>query len=417
MTKNHILGLDIAQYSTVAQLDRADGSKCWHGPLTTDQTGWQQLEKILAAQDARLADTLVVIEATGVHHFAWAERLVKAGAEVYVLNPLLAARLQSAANALREHKTDHVDVARLCETGRLYSAQLTRFHYEPRPTQQGLKQLQHARAKLRETLTNLKKSLKSHLGLVFPAMLQAKIGVGTERAAAILEKAPTAGAWCALPECERKKLARDKLAALDQACAETLADEALAQACVPAVRALLRAQQAVADQLRDCDAEITPRLPRERVALIASIPGFGERTAAVMATYLPPSFEGWGRRKKIAARVQALFGCDPRLRSSGQWVGKVKISKRGIAAGRTALFQAAFCSLGHDEENTAYYQRLREVEKKGHKDAMVDVMRKQVRRLVAVLCCDRPFQKRPSATLCPALPKPVLSAQKSHSAA
>ena len=52
----------------------------------------------------------VVLEATGVHHLPWAERMVKAGAEVYVLNPLLAARLQSVANALREHKTDHVDV-------------------------------------------------------------------------------------------------------------------------------------------------------------------------------------------------------------------------------------------------------------------------------------------------------------------
>ena len=417
MKKNYILGLDIAQFSAVAQLNRADGSKCWRGSLTTDRAGWQQLEKSVAAQGAQLADTCVIVEATGVHHFAWAERLVQAGAEVYVLNPLLAARLQSVANALREHKTDHVDVARLSETGRLYYAQLARFRYEPRAKQQGLKQLQHARAQLRATLTNLKKSLKSHLGLVFPALLEAKIEVGTERAAAILEKAPTAGAWQALPEGERKKLARDKLAALDQACTETLADEALAQACVPAVPPLLRAQQALAEQLRECDADLTPRLPGERVALIASIPGFGQRTAAVMATYLPPSFTGWGPRKKIAARVQALFGCDPRLRSSGQWVGKVKISKRGIAAGRTALFQAAFCSLGHDEEITAYYRRLREVEKKAHKQAIVDVMRKQVRRLVAVLCTERPFQKTSSTSPSATPRRPTSAATKSLPAA
>src|SRR5690606_27871949 len=122
-----------------------------------------------------------------------------------------------------------------------------------------------------------------------------------------------------LSEAERKKLAGNKLAALDQACAETLADEALAQAGVPALRALLRAEQAMADQLHECQEEITPRLPAGRVALIASIPGFGERTAAVLATYLPPSFEGWGRRKQIVARLQALFGCDPRLRGSGKW--------------------------------------------------------------------------------------------------
>ena len=76
---------------------------------------------------------------------------------------------------------------------------------------------------------------------------------------------------------------------------------------------------------------------------------------------------------------------------------KVKISKRGSGAGRTALFQAAFCSLGIDEENAIYYKRLREVEKKEHKAAMVDLMRKQLRRLVAVLCNNRPFQRTPRA--------------------
>jgi transposase len=121
MKKNHILGLDIAQHSAVAQLERADGTRCWRGTLPTNQAGWQQLEKILGDNATGLSDTLVLVEATGVYHFAWAERLEKAGAEVYVLNPLLAARLQSVANALRDHKTDQVDVARLCETGRLYA--------------------------------------------------------------------------------------------------------------------------------------------------------------------------------------------------------------------------------------------------------------------------------------------------------
>jgi transposase len=418
MTKSHILGLDIAQYSAVAQLERADGFKCWRGPLTTDQAGWQRLETILAENGVPLSDLFVVIEATGVHHFAWAERLTAVGAEVYVLNPLLAARLESCANALRGHKTDRVDVAKLCEIVRIHAGQFARFRYQRQPVQQGLKQLDHARAHLREALTNLKKSVKSHLQLVFPALLKAKIGADTARAAAIIDKAPTAGAWRALPEAERKKLAGAKQSDLDQACVETLADEALAQACVPAVRALLSAQQALAQQLRECDAVIQPRLPGDRVALIASLPGFGTRTAAVMSTYLPPSFEGWGSRKKIVARVQALFGFDPRLRQSGKWVGKVKISKRGIRAGRTALFQAAFCSLDTDEENAAYYQRLRQVEKKEHKQAMIDLMRKQVRRLVAVLCSGRPFVPPPRASRDTETDRPKLRfAQKTSTAA
>ncbi|MGB9409060.1 MAG: IS110 family transposase [Terracidiphilus sp.] len=396
MTKNYILGLDIAQNTAVAQLDHADGTRCWRDTLTTDQAGWQHLESLCAAHGATWATTRVLLEATGVYHLPWAERLTQAGAEVYGLNPLLAARLQSAANALREHKTDHVDVHRLCEVGRLYADQLGRFRYRPEPDRQGLKQLDHARATLRTTLTNLRKSLRSQLELVFPALLEAKVGPYTAQAAAILETAPTAGRWRALPSAERRRLAGAKQAALDQACAQTLADEALAQACVPAVRALLGGQQALRVQLEACDQQIAPRLPPERVALIRSIPGFGERTAAVLTVYLPAGFEGWGKPKQITARLQALFGTDPRLRQSGKWTGRVTISKRGIRAARTALFQAAFCSLATDPENAAYYQARRQGDgrhrrPKTHKEAIVDVMRKQLRRLVSVLLANQPF--------------------------
>lgn len=390
MTKNHILGMDIAQKSAVAQLDRADGTRCWQITLTTDQGGWQQLEAQLLAAGAGWTETSVLLEATGVYHLPWAERLHAAGAEVQVLNPLLASRLESAANALRGNKTDRVDVHRLCESGRLYADKLARFRYQPEPARQGLKQLSSARARLRTTLTNLKKSLKGHLELVFPALLDAKLDPATARAATLLATAPTAGAWLALPQAKRRELAGDKCPALDQTCAATLADETLAQACAPAVYALLTAQQALVAQLEACDAQIAPQLPAERVTLIRTLPGFGERTAAVLATYLPASFEGWGSAKKVTARLQAYLGTDPRLRQSGQWTGKITISKRGIGPARTALYQAAFCSLKHDQEMADYYHALRH-RGKLHKQAMVDLMRKQLRRLVAVLLANHPY--------------------------
>lgn len=390
MTKSHIFAMDIAQQSVVAQLSRADGTKLWRDTLPSDLTGWHRLEQVLAKHQVQFSELLVIAEATGIYHLAWAERLTKTGAVVYVLNPLLASRLESVANALRQHKTDRVDVARLTETARLHAGQLTRFCYQNNPAQQARRQLDHVRGRLRSTLTNLKKSLQSQLELVFPALLAAPIASDSVAAARILAVAPTAGIWLALPAAQRQKLAGPKQAALDQACAQTLTDEVLAQACVPAVRQLLAAQQAMVDQLRACEQDIAARQPRERVALIQSIPGYGERTAAVMATYLPENFAGWGPKKKIVARLQALFGTDPRLCSSGTWMGRVKISKRGITSARTALFQSAFCSLRSDPQNAAYYERLR-ARGKDHKTAIVDLMRKQLRRLVAVLCTQQPF--------------------------
>jgi transposase len=390
MTKIYLLGLDIAQTGAMAQLARPDGTRCWRRSLSTDQAGWKELTHLVHREGLRFSQLRVLVEATGIYHFAWVERLHAEGAEVYVVNPLLASRLESTANALRSHKTDRVDVERLCEIGRLYLDSLARFRYQPDPARQGLKQLSAARATLRAQLTNLKKALGSQLELVFPALRAAAIDPCSERGAAILQRAATAGTWRAVPAKRRRELAGDAADALDRACKQTLADERLALACGPALRALLAAVLALAEQLASCDRQIAPQLPTHCVQLLTSIPGVGERTAAVLAAYLPEDCASWGAAKVVTARLQALFGCDPRLRQSGKWNGKVKISKRGIGAARTALFQCAFCSIVHDPENSAYYDQLRQ-RGKSHKQAIVDLMRKQLRRIVAVLRSNRPF--------------------------
>jgi transposase len=394
MTKNHILAMDISQNRAVVQLEQADGTRCWKGSLETTQAGWSQLHELMARVGARPEQTLVVMEATGVHHLPWAERLHADGLDVHVLNPLLASRLHSTANALRGHKTDAVDAASLAEAARLHHEKLTRFRYESRPHTQGLRQLDHARRQLRTLLTNLRKCLKSHVELVFPALLAAGIEPWSVRGRQLLAHVGTAGGWTARDRSARLTLAGAKSDELDQACAQTLADEAVAQACLPAVRVLLDAEDALDQRLQACDRQIASLLPAERVRLISTLPGFGERTAAVMTTYLPADLERWGQKKQTTARLQALFGCDPRLKTSGKWTGKIKISKCGISSARTALFQAAFCSLATDPENAACYQRLRS-SGKAHKEAIVALMRKQLRRLVSVLRSGQPFQPRP----------------------
>lgn len=401
MTKSYLLGMDIAQKSAVVQLRHANGNSLWRATVSTTQRGWQHLEQVLLSHAIAWNDLLVIMEATGIYHLAWAERLTRAGAEVYVLNPLLASRLESTANALRGQKTDGIDVDRLVEVARLYAADLTRFRYHSNPQQQARRQLDHARHKLRAALTNLKKSVQSHLELVFPALLAARIEPDSKCAARILAVAMTAGLWSALPLSTRQQLARGKQAALDAACREDLSDETLAQAAAPALRSLLAAQQAMTDQLRDCEALIVSVRPQALTELIASVPGFGEHTATVLSTYLPDNFAGWGSRKKIVARLQAFFGTDPRLRQSGTWTGRIKISKRGIGSARIALFQSAFCSLRTDPENAAYYRQLR-ARGKCHRQAIIDLMRKQLRRLVAVLTAQKPFVSHFIPNLCSA---------------
>jgi transposase len=100
--------------------------------------------------------------------------------------------------------------------------------------------------------------------------------------------------------------------------------------------------------------------------------------------YLPGEIVRSGNNRKVAARLQAFMGNDPRLQESGQWKGQTRMSKRGVEPLRTAFFQAAFSAAQHNPELKAFYQRKR-FQNKSHHIALSHLMRILTRRLVAVL--------------------------------
>ena len=97
-----------------------------------------------------------------------------------------------------------------------------------------------------------------------------------------------------------------------------------------------------------------------------------------------------GPKQKVARKLQAYFGCDPKLCESGLWKGRVRMSKRGVELARTALFQAATCAMLHDPDMKAVFER-KKAEGKFYLICVSHVMRIQLRRLVAVLYDRKPF--------------------------
>ena len=128
------------------------------------------------------------------------------------------------------------------------------------------------------------------------------------------------------------------------------------------------------------------------------MPGFGATTAAKVLAYLPGEILRSGSNRKVASRLQAFMGNDPRLQESGQWKGQTKMSKRGVETLRTAFFQAAFSAAQHDPELKAFYQRKRS-ENKTHHVALSHLMRILTRRLVAVLRSGTPYQSNLNSVL------------------
>jgi transposase len=161
------------------------------------------------------------------------------------------------------------------------------------------------------------------------------------------------------------------------------------------LQAILDALGAMEARLRDLDQQIETltgqSVDPQTKALVESMPGFGSTTAAKVLAYLPSALLHSGNNRKVAARLQAFMGNEPRLQESGQWKGQTRMSKRGVETLRTAFFQAAFSAAQHDPELKAFYQRKRG-QGKTHHVALSHLMRILTRRLVAVLRSEQPYQ-------------------------
>ena len=267
---------------------------------------------------------------------------------------------------------------------------LAHYRFSLNPEKFALQRLHRVRKALRTSLTNLKKTYQSLLDLSFPELgrLLELDGVGIRE---LLEKAPTPAAIARmrLATLEKNWMLRPKAAQLKSLAAHSVADSDLAAASAPALVALLQTlatmESAPARARRPDRTELTASsVDPQTTALLQTIPGFGPINAARILAFLSSEILHSGSNRKVAARLQAFMGNDPRLKQSGQWKGHTRMSKRGVEMLRTAFFQCAFSAAQHDPELRAYYQRKR-AQGKHHEVALSHLMRILTRRLVAVL--------------------------------
>ena len=401
MKPTYILGIDIAKHKVRAALSGSAHEEepllLFEKDLPVNAAGLGELLARLRQYVSEPESLFVLIEATGMLHLNWSAALCKAGYVVVVINPLIARRLYTLPNCLRDNKTDPIDARALCGLGRLHGQKLlSLYRFTLKPGQLCLQRLQSVRKALCKSLSNLKKSYRSLLDLSFPELGQLLEidGVGIRQ---LLSKAPTpcAIARMRLSTLEKNWMLRPKAAQLKKLAAESIADPELAAASSPALLALLQSIEAMETRLAQLDRQIatltSQSVDQKTKALVESIPGFAAINAAKLLAFLPGEILHAGGNRQAAARLQAFMGNDPRLRQSGQWQGHTKMSKRGVEILRTTLFQCAFSASQHDPELRRFYQRKRS-EGKHHEVALSHLMRILTRRLVAVLRSGQPYQ-------------------------
>ncbi len=398
MKIDYYLGLDAAKHKVRLALRGSTSERfLLEKDLPVSAAGRRELLTLLGQHLPPGASLLVLIEATGVLHLHWAAALSKAGHAVVVINPLMARRLYRVKNSLRENKTDAIDARQLCALAHRDGAELlAKYRFALAPERCALQRLETVRQSARHALTNLKKTYGSLLDLIFPELGQLLEidGVGIR---ALLQKAPTpqAIARLRLATLEQDWKLRPKARQLKALAADSIADPDLAAASAPALLALLQSMAELEARLRDLDRQIEQLALQAadpvRQQLLQTLPGFGPITAAKLIAYLPEEVLQAGSNRTAATRLQAFMGNDPRQKESGQFQGKVKMSKRGVEPLRTAFFQAAFSASQHDPELKAFYQRQR-AQGKPHKVALSHLMRILTRRLVAVLRSHQPYR-------------------------
>lgn len=147
----------------------------------------------------------------------------------------------------------------------------------------------------------------------------------------------------------------------------------------------------LAGQIKQLTAKINEHIDQDPTlkhnkALLASIPGIGDKTAPWLLAYLGAG-ERFGRGKQAAA----FAGLSPRPWQSGSSIhGKSRISKTGHTDLRRILFMPALATYGRKKAFVAFVARLKD-SGKAPKEIVVALMRKIITIAQAVLKSQTPF--------------------------
>lgn len=128
-------------------------------------------------------------------------------------------------------------------------------------------------------------------------------------------------------------------------------------------------------QIKEIEKEIKAAVSANKTLetklnLLQSIPGVGMITAAIIAA----ETNGFACIDSIR-QLTSFAGLDIKIRESGKWKGKSRISKKGNSRIRKALYMPSLSKIGNDASTQKYYQRIKEKKGKGI-IAVVAVQRK-----------------------------------------
>lgn len=345
----YYLGIDIGKVNHVVAITDSTG-KTIGKPKTFAATsdGWKEfqlyLEKLI--DHTEYSSIIAGMEATGHYWLTLYLKLKELDIKVSVLNPLEVKAFRN--EGIRGNKTDNIDATKI--------AKLLRFGdfreaHVPDGNLIALRQLTRLRSDLVTMATSLKQKILAVLDQIFPEYASQFSDVFGATSIAILSQAKTPEAIALLDTKKLVKIAstasrgrfkKEKVEKLQIAAIETFGIQDSNDMFSLALDILLSELNQLQERVDRLDMEIAKQTAK-LATTITTIPGIGVATAAVILAEIGnfERFIGLDGAEKLVA----LAGIDPKLKESGKYQGKTKMSKRGSTHLRSAVRQASFIAV------------------------------------------------------------------------
>jgi transposase len=384
------LGIDIGKISHVAALMDENGVIA-KSPLSFPQTasGWLKFEAYLNKLIDRMDYPSVIVgfEATGHYWTTLYLKLQKMGLTVYVLNPLEVKAFRN--EGIRGNKTDAIDAVKIAKLLRF--GDFRKVHI---PDEQitALRQLTRLKIDLTVMQAQLKQKCLAILDQVFPEYGQLFSEVFGTTSRALLSEASTPEAIIALStrkltailrKASRGRFKEEKARQIQSQAHASIGITFSLDAFELSLDILLSQIDHLENRIEKLRVDIARRV-NVLDSTIQSIPGIGPDTAGVILSEV-----GDFNRlisKDGAEKLVALAGLDPKLKQSGKYQGKTKMSKRGSGYLRHAVRNAAFIAVtvSKDPMFAGIYQK--QIDKGKHPEvALSHVSRKMLHVIYSLL--------------------------------
>ncbi|HWY79159.1 MAG TPA: IS110 family transposase [Candidatus Sulfotelmatobacter sp.] len=385
------VGIDIGKRFHVACILKEEQTASRQVKFNNLREGYEKLISFIQSENGNEKQAVVLgLEATGHYWLTLFQKLKEDGFKVFVLNPL---QVQSFRNEkIRGSKTDELDcilIARVLKFGVGNEKGL------PDEDLFQLKELTRFRLSLVHYLSSIKLKIIAVLDSVFPEYDTIFKSLFGKTSIALLTAHTTPEEIACLDVTKltklletnsRKYFSKETAEEVQKKAKHTFGLRFGIDAFSLQLKLLLSQVTHLQKQIITVDKEIVSLVSKQNVNLL-TIPGISYVTAGVI---LGETVDFCKKGSSDPRPLLAFAGLEPKMKSSGLYQGKTKMSKRGSSFLRTTILQAALIAVKTDGGFKQIYEKHKSAGKH-HGVALSHVAKKLTFVIGSILRTNKPY--------------------------